>query len=304
MIDCAGLTKVYRPLLGGRTVRALDDLTLTVQRGEVVGIAGPNGAGKSTLISLLLGFLDPTAGAVRLDGARPRAYVERRGVGYLTELVQLPGRWGVVGTLQRAATLGGMAGAPRTAAVERAIERLGLEEHRTKQVRQLSKGNLQRLGLAIALLGDHELLVLDEPTHGLDPVWTQRFRDLVRESRRPDRAILIASHNLDELERLADRTLILSQGRLQRIVTAADARGAAGTWRLALAAAHDGLAAAFPEAEPVAGRPLEWHVRGELAALNARLAALLAAGAPVVAFAPEESGLEREFRSAVRGDAA
>jgi ABC-type multidrug transport system ATPase subunit len=98
------------------------------------------------------------------------------------------------------------------------IVTLGLHEHRTKRVRQLSKGNLQRLGLAQALLGDASVIVLDEPTHGLDPVWTQRFRDVVDQLRRPDRTILIASHNLDELARLADRVGIIDRGQLQRVV--------------------------------------------------------------------------------------
>ncbi len=100
----------------------------------------------------------------------------------------------------------------------RHIAQLGLEDHRTKRVRQLSKGNLQRLGLAQAMLTDARVVVLDEPTHGLDPVWTQRFRDIVVALRRPDRTILIASHNLDELARLADRVGIIDHGQLQRIV--------------------------------------------------------------------------------------
>ena len=297
MIAVEAVSKVYRSLLSRGNVAALSEFSLDVARGEVVGIAGPNGAGKSTLISLVLGYLAPTAGRVRVSGQAPRAYVESHGVGYLTEVVAVPPRWSVTAALKRFAVLGGL-GASGAQRVEAAIELTGLAEHRRKQVRQLSKGTLQRLGLAQALLGERELVILDEPTHGLDPLWTQRFRDIVQAMRRPDRAILIASHNLDELERVADRVAIVHQGRLQRIVKAG--QGAVGSlYRLVLAAPVEQLAAAFPNASRVEGRPLEFRVSGDLALLNAGLARLLAAGGQVAEFSPEQSGLEREFRAAV-----
>jgi ABC-2 type transport system ATP-binding protein len=217
MISFDGVSKCYRGWMGQET-RALENFSLDVNEGEVFGLAGPNGAGKSTLIALLLGFLGPTAGTVRVGGADPRAYVEQHGVGYLSELINIPPAWRVGTALERYAILSGVRRQSLMARVEAAIAQLGLEEHRAKRVRQLSKGNLQRLGLAQALLSDASLVVLDEPTHGLDPVWTQRFRDVVDALRRPDRTILIASHNLDELARLADRVGIIDHGKLQRIV--------------------------------------------------------------------------------------
>ena len=306
MIELQGLSKTYRSLLGRRVVPALHDLTLTLARGEVVGVAGPNGAGKTTLISLLLGYLYPTGGTLLVEGVAPRAWVERHGVGYLAELVAVPGHWPVDAALRRYAVLADVP-APRVPErVNALLEDFGLADQRTKRVRELSKGNLQRLGLAQALAGDSDLIILDEPTHGLDPVWTQRFRDTVRELRRPSRLILIASHNLDELERLADRVLILHQGRVERIVTAGSgavpSSGVAVAYRLALGAAHPALARVFPDAAAIEGRQTEWRIRGELDALNRGLAELLAAGAVVTAFAPEESRLESEFRAAVGGD--
>lgn len=303
MIALEQVAKTYQSPLRGRTVHALRELSLTISRGEVFGIAGPNGAGKSTLLSLLLGFLHPTSGTVRVGGQSPRSYVEGHGVGYLTELVAMPRRWTVESALHRYATLAGLVPADRRLRTEAVIERLGLEEHRRKQVRQLSKGNLQRLGLAQALLRDTELLVLDEPTHGLDPLWTQRFRDLVDAERRPDRVVLIASHNLDELERLADRVAILHQGRLERIVTAGRQPAAqSGPYRLVVPPGTE-LGALLAGAEPVAGRPGQFRLTGELAVLNRGLAALLAAGGVVEAFYPERSRLESEFRTAVGEDA-
>ena len=298
MIALEAVSKTFRGLRSRSSVTALNQFSLTVERGEVVGLAGPNGAGKSTLISLVLGYLHPTAGAVRVQGLPPRAYVEAHGIGYLSELVSLPPRWGLNEALRRFAVLGRLGDAAERR-IEDIIELTGLGEHRGKTIRQLSKGTLQRVGLALALLAEREVLILDEPTHGLDPVWTQRFRDIVRLLRRPARAILIASHNLDELERIADRVAIIHQGRLQRIVRAGEG-AIASVYRLVLAAPCAALAEAFPGAEPVEGRPLEYRVTGELAALNAGLARLLALEGQVARFAAEASDLEREFHAALR----
>ena len=248
MIAFDHVGKRYRSFTG-REVRALDDLTLELRAGEVFGLAGPNGAGKTTLIALLLGFLGPSEGTVRIGGLEPRRFIEQHGVGYLSELVNIPPSWRVDDALRRYAVLAGVPGAQRRARVDEAIDRLGLAEHRGKRVKQLSKGNLQRLGLAQALLCEEQVVVLDEPTHGLDPVWTQRFRDVVSALRRDDRVILIASHNLDELARLADRVGILDHGVLQRVVDVrggASSDGAATPYRIARGARRRARAGVFP----------------------------------------------------------
>jgi ABC-2 type transport system ATP-binding protein len=159
-------------------VRAVEDVSLDVAPGEVLGIAGPNGAGKSTLIAMLLGFLPPDEGEVRIDGLAPRAFVQREGIAYLPELMTLPLTWRTDDALDRMATLAGIPAAARPAARERVIEAMDIGEHRRKRLKALSKGNLQRVGLAQALLAQRRVAVFDEPTHGLDPVWTTRFRDL------------------------------------------------------------------------------------------------------------------------------
>ena len=301
MIQFDQVGKTYTALVTRKRVDALSDFSLEMRRGEVVGIAGPNGAGKSTLISLLMGFLQPTSGSVRIDGKPPRAYVESSGVSYLTELVNLPPRWKVPTALSRLATLAGVPASERDGKVRETMARLGLEEHAAKQVKQLSKGNLQRLGLAQALLGDFDIVVLDEPTHGLDPLWTQRFRDVVAELRRPDRVIVIASHNLDELERLADRVAILNRGRLQRVVEHGGAvtESAARAWRVAFEGTPD-FGGAFAGATAVEGRPGVWRVTATGAELSAALARLLTDGAVLTECAPEESRLETAFRTAVQ----
>jgi ABC-type multidrug transport system, ATPase component len=178
---------------------------------------------------------------------------------------------------------------------------LGLDEHRDKRVRQLSKGNLQRLGLAQALLSDADVMVLDEPTHGLDPVWTQRFRDVVDGLRRPDRLILIASHNLDELARLADRVAIVDRGRLQRVV---DVRATerevtdGAPYRIVVASGEELVTRSFPDARQIA--PGEFEVSAmSLEAINAGIVALIGMGALVNAVYPRRSALEQQFRDAV-----
>jgi ABC-type multidrug transport system ATPase subunit len=300
VISFSKVSKSYRSWRG-REVVALTDFTLELRDGEVFGLAGPNGAGKSTLISLLLGFLGPTQGDVRIAGLEPRRYVESKGVSYLSELINIPPSWRVVSALRRYAFLAGVPSDALDARVEAMIAQLGLEEHRTKRVRQLSKGNLQRLGLAQAMLTDARVVVLDEPTHGLDPVWTQRFRDIVNEMRRPDRTILIASHNLDELARLADRVGIIDHGQLQRIVDvrASEQSVAEGApYRIVVARGEERVLARFPTARGI-GRG-EFELSGvSLEAINLGIAALIESGTLISAVYPVHSALEQQFREAV-----
>lgn len=281
-------------------MHAVIDVSLDIQLGEVYGLAGPNGAGKSTLIALLLGFLKPTGGAIRVGGCAPRTFVEQYGVGYLSELVTIPPRWRLEEALSRYALLAGLRSAAARARVNEVVALLGLEEHWGKQIRQLSKGNLQRVGLAQALLHDEQFLILDEPTHGLDPLWTQRFREIVGTLRAPERALLIASHNLDELQRVADRVAIIDHGRVQRVVTTrglADLSGAT-PYRIMIARGIDAARGLLPDARQLSPNELELPpLTSEQ--LNGSLRALLEGGVLIASVAPVYSSLERQFREAV-----
>lgn len=303
--DFTGIGKRYRTLRNRAGTRAVDDVTLTVSAGEIFGIVGPNGAGKSTLINLLLGFIRPTTGQVHIGGQTPRDFVERRGVSFLPELIAMPGSWTLAGALHRCAVLDGTPQPVRDARVEDAITLMGLAEHRDKRVKHLSKGNLQRLGIAQALMSDRELMVLDEPTHGLDPVWTANFRGIARSLRRPDRIVIVTSHNLDEMERIADRVAIIAQGRVQRIVsigTPSDARDGTGAYRLVVRGDAARVAAAFPAAIPIPdGRAGEFRIPNvDVAALNTGLRTLLGDGVELISVVPERSQLESTFQEVVR----
>jgi ABC-type multidrug transport system ATPase subunit len=249
---------------------------------------------------MALGFLPPSSGRITVDGLAPRSFVERHGMGYLSELIAINPRWRTRESLVRLATLAGLSSNALDVRVDELLALFGLEEHKRKRTKELSKGTLQRLGLAQSMLRDERVLILDEPTHGLDPLWTQQFREIVPQLRRPDRAIVIASHNLDELERLADRVAIIDRGRLQRIVrTRGTGSGPTSTrYRILARNAKTLMAEIFPGAI-VAGEG-EFDVPvADLAILNQGLRALLAGGALIVSVSPAYSSLEEQFRQAV-----
>lgn len=299
MIEFDNTTKVYRSFLG-RSVTAVEDFSLRVGEGEVLGIAGPNGAGKSTLISLLLGYIRPTKGTVTIAGLSPRRYVEQHGIGYLSELMTINQNWTAESALRRFAVLAAIPGSEVQTRVDAVIDELGIGEHRAKKVKALSKGNLQRLGLAQSLLRDETVMILDEPTHGLDPVWTQRFRDIVEKLRRPGRTIIIASHNLDELQRLADRVAIIDRGHLQRLVQTGYDQTAetAGTYRIAVVSGAAKMLEIIPVAKDVGGGEFEIPI-SNVKDLNDTLSKIIAGGVLVASVVPSRSVLEQQFREAV-----
>jgi len=299
VIEFDSATKIYKSLLG-RSVTAVEDFSLRVAEGEILGIAGPNGAGKSTLISLALGYIRPTKGHVTIAGLDPRKYVEKNGIGYLSELMNINASWTAESALRRFAMLADIKPADIQRRVDNVIDQLGIAEHRGKKIKALSKGNLQRLGLAQSLLRDEPLMILDEPTHGLDPVWTQRFRGIVEGLRRPGRTVIIASHNLDELQRLADRVVIIDKGRLQRLVQTGYDQTAdtAGTYRIAVASNALKMREIIPTAIDTGGGEFEVPIR-DIDHLNEVLSKVIGAGILVASVIPARSVLEQQFREAV-----
>jgi ABC-2 type transport system ATP-binding protein len=217
MIDFNEVTKTYRPglLRRGEPVRALDGVTLRVESGTALGLVGLNGAGKSTLLRIVLGYISPTSGEALIASIRPRTYVERHGVAYVPERVTIPRSWTVSGALKAYAMLGNLED-DAWHRVDAVMRRLGLEQIADRKISQLSKGNLQRVGIAQALLGERKLMVLDEPTESLDPIWIVEMREILEEwmSDDPERVLVIASHNLPEVERVTNRVVLLHNGRI------------------------------------------------------------------------------------------
>lgn len=219
MLQAEGLVKRF----GSRT--AVHDVQLAVQAGSVCGFLGPNGAGKSTTLRMITGVLAPDAGHVRVGGhdVWRDPEVARAGIGWLPERVPLHPASTVEEHLAWAAELQGVPAARRRAAVERAIDRCELREVRRRACRALSKGFRQRAGLAAALVHDPRLLILDEPTAGLDPAQVLAFRDLLR-SLKGSVAVLLSTHVLAEVEAVCDALVVLDRGRVIATGTPAEVR--------------------------------------------------------------------------------
>ncbi|WP_280431321.1 ABC transporter ATP-binding protein [Nocardia brasiliensis] len=201
--------------------RGLAELSLEVQRGEVFGYLGPNGAGKSTTIRLLLDLIRPTGGSARVLGLDPRvdaAELHAR-IGYLAGDVVVPGRQRVGATLRFLARLRDGVDPAR---IDGLCERLELDQ--SAQVKSLSKGNRQKLGLVQAFMHTPELLILDEPTSGLDPLGQQTFLDMVAEAAGNGQTVFMSSHIMSEVEAVADRVAIIRAGRLVALNTVAGLR--------------------------------------------------------------------------------
>ena len=211
-LEASSLTKKYRSPGGGELV-AVDALSFEVKPGEIVGVLGPNGAGKTTALQLCLRLLHPDAGESRLFGLDPEDLAARRRVGYAPDAALFPKALTGMRVLELHADLLGAARSKASALVEQ----LQFGEPALRPTATYSRGQLQRLGLAQALLGDPELLLLDEPTAGLDPAGVAQVRALLVSLRARGAAVLLNSHLLSEVERVCDRVLFMKSGRCLRV---------------------------------------------------------------------------------------
>ena len=214
VVQTVELTKVFRDFWRRPKVRALDNLTLDVRRGEVFGLLGPNGSGKSTTIKLLLGLLFPTSGAVRVLGRPPRDVSVKARLGFLPEETYLYPYLNAAETLDFFGRLSGLSRHERRRRVGALIEMVGLAHVHNRPLREYSKGMARRIGLAQALLNDPELLLLDEPTTGLDPLGAREVKDLILELKSRGKTVLLCSHLLAHAEDVCDRIGILYGGKL------------------------------------------------------------------------------------------
>ena len=222
MIEAVNLSKRF----GHK--RAVDDVSFTVEKGEVLGFLGPNGAGKSTTMRMVTGYLAPSAGSISIGGVDALAdpIGAQSKIGYLPEAAPLYSDMSVAGFLRFMAELRGFSGAGRRAAVDRALETCVLEPVRNQSIDTLSKGYRHRTCLAQSVLHDPEVLVLDEPTDGLDPNQKQEVRNLIRRMGE-EKAIVFSTHILEEVDAVCTRAIIIDQGKIVADGSPKDLRGRA-----------------------------------------------------------------------------
>ncbi len=210
MIDVTNLTKSYGP------IRALEDVTFRIDKGEIVGLLGPNGAGKTTLVKILTGYLQPDEGTATVDGLDVQEHTReiQARIGYLPETAPLYPELSVQAYLQMMADLRLIPEEAQRRRISEAVYATGLEAHLTRPIGELSKGFRQRVGLAQAILHRPKLLILDEPTIGLDPTQIVEIRHLIRRLSQHS-TVLFSTHILSEVEALCDRAIILINGRVK-----------------------------------------------------------------------------------------
>src|SRR5687767_7364880 len=217
-IHCEGLTKVYTDFWGRPKVTALDDLNLTIERGEVFGLLGPNGSGKSTTIKLLLGLIFPSRGSAFVLGEPAGNTVINQRIGFLPEESYLYKFLTGEETLH---FYGKLFKIPRKELKRRVpllLDKVGLDEKaRKRKLREYSKGMARRIGLAQALINNPDLILLDEPTTGLDPIGTREMKDLILSLKAQGKTVLLCSHLLAEVQDVCDRITILYRGKMQTL---------------------------------------------------------------------------------------
>ena len=213
-IETAGLEKIYRSRFRGREIKAVSDLTVRVPVGVKFGLLGPNGAGKTTFVKMLLAAVNPTAGSAALFGKDARDPEARRPVGYLPENHRFPTYFTGSGMLDFYAALSGLPARERKRRIPELLELVGLKDWGNVRIKKYSKGMLQRLGLAQALMHRPALLLLDEPTDGVDPVGRRDIRDVLNQLIGTGVTIFINSHLLGDVESFCDYVAILKKGKL------------------------------------------------------------------------------------------
>jgi ABC-type multidrug transport system ATPase subunit len=294
LVETRDLTKRY-----GRQITAVDGLNLGVRRGEVYGFLGPNGAGKTTTLRMLLGLIEPTSGAARVLGQEPGSPASLRGVG---ALVESPAFYPYLSGYDNLKVVSRYAGVPRRR-IREVLQTVELSGRAKDKFKKYSLGMKQRLGVAAALLKDPELLILDEPTNGLDPKGMADMRALVRELGSGERTVLLSSHLLGEVEQICDRVGVIHKGILVAEGTIAELRG------------EEGLlvrAEPFEEARQIAERikgvegvtVADGMLRlatdpGRAAEINAKL---VSAGLRVSELRPAEQSLEEVFLELTGGE--
>ncbi|HEX8924692.1 MAG TPA: ABC transporter ATP-binding protein [Terriglobales bacterium] len=295
-IETFALEKTYRVgFWHARKKLALKPLTIAVEEGEVFGFLGPNGAGKTTTLRLLMGLVFPTGGSARILGRELDDPEMKRQIGFLPEQPYFYDHLTARELLDYYARLSGVVGRDRSKRIEEVLGRVGLSESAGTQLRKFSKGMLQRVGIAQAMVHDPKLLFLDEPMSGLDPIGRREVRDLIEELNHAGKTIFFSTHILSDAESLCDRVAVLNRGELRGMSAVADiAMQVSGSVELMWNGAG-----AVPAISALGG---QCHATGETVRavlperqLDAALDALRAANAHLIQVVPVRATLEDYF---------
>jgi ABC-2 type transport system ATP-binding protein len=222
VVAVRGLTKVFKDFWGRPKARAVDNVSFEVRRGEVFGLLGPNGSGKSTTVKMLLGLLYPTRGHIEVFGRSPRDVTTKEHIGYLPEESYLYRYLDSGETLDFFGNLFHLPAKERRSRSEQLLEMVGLSQVRRRTVGEFSKGMQRRIGLAQALINDPDLVILDEPTAGLDPIGCREVKDLILALARRGKTVILSSHLLADVEDVCDRVVIYYGGRIQAMGSLAE----------------------------------------------------------------------------------
>jgi len=306
-VRAEALSKTYRVGFFARRVRAVEELSFEVRAGEIFGLLGPNGAGKTTALKMLLGFVKPTSGQAFIAGQRVGTVASRRQLGYLPENPALYEFLRGDEYLMFAGRLCGLSRADARKRTVELLERVGLAGRADRPIRKFSKGMVQRLALAQALVGDPQIAILDEPMSGLDPIGRKDVRDLILQLRDEGRTVLFSTHILSDVEAICDRVGILVEGRLTDCGALADlvAPGARAVELVVENVLPDLVARLQQDGTRVLQRDratvLTFRDEGRA---RAALSAAVSSGATIVSLTPHRRSLEELFVSRARGKAA
>lgn len=260
VVAVRGLTKVFNDFWGRPKARAVDSVDFEIRRGEIFGLLGPNGSGKSTTVKMLLGLLHPTRGHLEVFGHSPRHVATKSRIGYLPEESYLYRFLNSRETLDFFGQLFHLPKEERRKRTEQLIEMVGLGQANQRSVGEFSKGMMRRIGLAQALINDPDLVILDEPTAGLDPIGCREVKDVILALARRGKTVILTSHLLSDVEDVCDRVVIYYGGRIQAMGTLNE-----------LLAKPDSIRITTPVlSRPVLDKVLE-IIRSEIAADQVRL---------------------------------
>src|SRR5260221_5618280 len=232
VVSVRGLTKVFKDFWNRPKARAVDNVDFEVRRGEVFGLLGPNGSGKSTTVKLLLGLLNPTKGHIEVFGHSPRHVQTKARIGYLPEESYLYRYLNSRETLDFFGNLFHLSKGERDNRAEQLLEMVGLGKTQTRAVGEFSKGMQRRIGLAQALINDPDLVILDEPTAGLDPIGCREVKDLIIALARRGKTVILSSHLLSDVEDVCDRVVIYYGGKIQALGTVKELLATPDTTRI------------------------------------------------------------------------